>query len=165
MKAKKILFLLSGILKVVASSIAILFSLIVFLCRNLLRELLLTSFTVIEEIIEGMAEEDKYSELLSYSKTELVDYLVSLVVIIFVIVLIVAIIWMIFGIINIRLGSNNRFLNLTKGKAIALVVCSWILGFELFTNTMTTVAVCLRKKKDIDKLYTQANANETIEVK
>lgn len=164
MKVKKALFLIAGILRVVASGIAILFSFIAFLTKGLLRSILDSSFEMIEGIIKEAGNSEDAVELLNYSKTELLDYLMNIITIFFVIVLIIAIVWLIYGIINIRLGSNNRFRNLTKKQGILLCVLGWIFAFELFTNIMITIAVCIKNKDNNEPLYTQANSN-TIEVK
>lgn len=165
MKAKKALFLIAGILRVVVSGFAILFSLIALLIRKTIRTFLDSSFDVIEDIIKKAGDVEDNTGILAYSRSELLDYLLNIFTILFVIILVVAIIWLIYGIINIRLGSGNRFLHLTKGKTVLLLLCGWTIAFELFTNIMITVAVCIKNKVSEEKLYTQASATNTIEVK
>lgn len=165
MKAKKILFLVAGILKTVAGGIGILIGLIVLLARNLIRDVFVASYDLIESVIKQVGSVEDQEKLLGFSKEEVVDYFLQMIVVIFVLILIVAIIWVIFGIINIRLGANNRWQSLTKGKSIALLICSWLLAFELITNTMTTIAIFIKSNKNKESLYTQATADKIIEVK
>lgn len=164
-KVKKALFLIAGILRVVASGIGILFSLVAFMASGLIRSVLYSSGDLLEEIIKSAGEIEDNTGILEYSHEELIDYIMNVAIIFFIIVLIVAIIWLIYGIINIRLGSAGRFRSLTKGKAIILCLCGWLLAFELITNIMITIAVCIKNPDSGEKLYTQANSNNTIEVK
>lgn len=165
MKVKKALFLIAGILRVVASGIGILFSLVAFMASGLIRSILYSSGDLIEEIIKSAGDVEDNTGLLEYSHEELIDYVMNVAIVFFVILLVVSIVWLIYGIINIRLGSGGRFRRLTKGKGILLCVCGWLLAFELITNIMITIAVCIKNPDSGDVLYTQANSNNTIEVK
>lgn len=165
-KAKKILFLISGILKVVVSALGLIVCFVVLFLRKVFKELMKALVEGIKTAAEKLPAGDEGREILKVSTDELTGSFMSIITIIFVIMFLLSVSYMVFGIINIRLGSGNRYQSITKKKRIWLVVLSWLISFEIFTNTMTTVAIFLKDKNSIEDLYTQSsNDDKIIEVK
>lgn len=156
MKAKKILYLIAGILKIAASSVVLLFGILFLLLGQLFRSVLKASYSIVEQTIkELIATDASYSYLESYTQEQAIEFIMKYVNIMAIFAILIGLIWLAFGIINVLLFKRPQ--NLTKKKGIWLLIGTWILTFINISNILTTIAIFLkekRKKLDVDDKYT-----------
>ena len=101
MKAKKILFTTSGILKLVASGFLVLVFGLSLLLGNVLKEAFLADFSMIEEIInEIVALDPSFAYLQEMTQAEVVDFIMTPVSVICVFLFIMGVCGVVFGIFN-----------------------------------------------------------------
>lgn len=154
MKAKKILFLIAGILKIVVSSVILLFS-ILFLCLGqIFRTVLKTSYSLVEQVVKELVATDaQYAYLESYTQDEAIEFVMKYVNIIAIMAILVGLVWLALGIINVLLYKRPQ--RLTKKLGIVFVIFTWLLTFINISNILTTIAVFLREKRQkVDKQKT-----------
>lgn len=144
-KAKKTLYLLAGLFKVVVSGLGLLFLLLSLALKGTIIKLMEEGDlrTMIENIAK---EDDSYSYLLGQTAFEQREFLSSILNKVLLLFLIIAVIWLIIGILNLiiskKLGHGSKCTIL----AIVVTVIGWMLIFPVVSNMLTTVAVCLRSK-------------------
>lgn len=149
LKAKRILFMSSGILKCVISGLMVLLFGLALLLLGMLREGFLANTESIEILInELVAIEPKFEYLQSQSVAESVDFILGIVKIISVVLLIMGLVGIALGVFNLLFAKfyKSWLLCNTKRKVI-FTILTWLLYWELVTNILTTVALYLRDRK------------------
>lgn len=157
MKAKRILSLLAGLFNVLLGGLGAILGMLMFLLGSLIRQMFESSYELVEEVIESLASADpSYEYLRDLDKAESVDFIMKYVKIFAVIFLLLGLLYVLFGILNLVISKGYSVgRDLSKGKKIAFVVCSWLLLWFNVANILTTIAIFLKTKKSANeyKLY------------
>ena len=129
MKAKKILFLLAGIINTLIGGFCAFIGVIAVLFKGLMREMLETSYDIVQNYIKALAEQDaSYEYLLNSSKSENIDFVMKTIMTVGVVFLIIGLVYITFGVLNLLLSKqHNNILNIKKYLGVLLIVFSWIL--------------------------------------
>jgi len=152
LKAKRILFMSSGILKCVISGFVVLLFGLALLLLGMLREGFLANTETINMLInELVAIEPKFEYLQSQPVAESVDFILGIVKGISIILLIMGVCGIALGIFNLLFAKfyKSWLLCNTKRKVI-FTILTWLLYWEPVTNILTTVALYLRDRKKTD---------------
>ena len=146
--AKKVLFLIAGLLKVIVGGFAFLMAALIVLLRGLFRTILNTDQTIVNQMIDGMAEaSSEYAYLQAYSHTEKVDYVLGVTTRFGLVVGLIAAIWIVVAILLfIHFKRINREDTRTK-RSIIYTVISWVISPLAISTILTTIATCLRRRK------------------
>lgn len=163
MKAKKILFTTSGILKLVVSGFLILVFGLALLLGNALKASFLADYSLIESFInELVAMDPSLAYIQEMTQAEIVDMIMSPVTFIFLTLFIMGICGVVFGIFNLIFAKKYNEMLLGKtGKKVIFMIFNLLFYWGLATNILTIVALFLK-----DSLNTTiSNAQETSEVK
>ena len=158
MKTKRVLFLISGVFNTILGGISAFIGLLILMCNSVLKETFNTSYNMVESYIKALAEQDaSYEYLLDVSKSEAIDFMMTLLIGVSIIFVLVGAVYITFGVLNLLLSKrDSTILKRKKHLGTVLVVFSWlIMWFNVF-NILTTVAVYLKSKEDKNiptKLY------------
>lgn len=149
--AKKTLYIISGIIKVVAGG----FSFLVCALMVLLRGVLKTSFDAnpesVQEMISSLVESSEdYAYLLDYTHDEAVGFVLKVSTIFGVVMALVAIIWIVIAIFQFVNSKKIDKFEYRKKQFVILTVLSWIVSPLFISTILTTIATCLRKKKNAE---------------
>lgn len=159
MKAKKILFLFAGLLKVLVSALFILIGLLILLLGSLVKSMFKQSYELVESFLNELVTADaSYSYVLEYTQDQAVDFVMGFVNIFTLVMLIWGFIWLTFAIINFVLSKRGE--SPSKGKSIALTIFTWLLTFINISNILTTIALFLKEKRPKN----QSNINTEEEI-
>lgn len=166
MSARKILFLIAGLIDTIAGALIGLLSLIVLVAKNLIKQMFETSFDLVKEFIESMASADpKYEYLRSLSNTEAVNYIMDIVTGLALFAFVAALLFILFGVLNLVLVKKCDILISTKKSAgVLLIVFSWLLLTLNIANIFSTIAVvlCFKNKNTSPPLYSVENKNNEV---
>lgn len=156
MKAKKILFTTSGILKLVASGFLVLVFGLSLLLGNVLKEAFLADFSMIEEIInELVALDPAFAYLQEMTQAEVVDFIMTPVSVICVFLFIMGVCGVVFGIFNLIFAKKyNEMLAGKTGSKVLFMIFNLLFYWGLATNVLTIVALFL---KDAPKMQNSSN--------
>lgn len=165
MKAKKILFTTSGILKLVASGFMILVFGLSLLLGNVLKEAFLADFSMIEEIInELVALDPAFAYLQEMTQAEVVDFIMSPVSAICVFLLIMGICGVVFGIFNLIFAKKyNEMLAGKTGSKVLFMIFNLLFYWGLATNVLTIVALFLKDAPKTENFSNLQNISTTSE--
>lgn len=150
MKTKKILFKISGILKIVAGScIILLFLLLLALCSPL-KTIMLEAGDSLETLInELVATSSEYEYLQSVSHEEMAMFLIDILRVFSIIMIICGGVAIALGIFNLIFAKKyNEMLRGRKAIKIVFVILSFVLYFGIITNVLTTIAMFLKDDKE-----------------
>lgn len=149
MKAKKVLFKTSGIVKIVVSSMAIVLFLLVMLISRTLIETMFSDIEGFTEMINEMVESDpSLSYLQDYDLAQLQNYLVSAVNSLSLFVIFLGIAGIVFGIFNLIFAKKYDIMLANKtGKKVTFMIFSLLFYPGLVTNILTIIALFLKDKK------------------
>lgn len=162
MKAKKILFLIAGIINSVLGGLGVFIGGLGLLLSGAFESMLEQSYELVESYLEALASsEEEFACLAELSKAEAIEYVSKIVTIVCLVLLLLGLLYVTFGVLNLLLCKrDNNILTRKKYLGVLLVVFSWLLMWFNVANILTTVAVCLRPKNDPKtptKLYSVTN--------
>lgn len=149
--AKKTLYIISGVLKVVVGGFAIVISLLLVLLQSLMRSTLEADPKILEEMIKGIAEVEEYAYLNDYTQSEQIDYVLGVLSKFALVVGIIAITWVVLAIFLFILAKKISREDFRKKESIILTVISWVVSMFTISTILTTIATCLRKRKNKEK--------------
>ena len=160
MKAKKILFTTSGILKLVASGFLVLVFGLSLLLGNVLKEAFLADFSMIEEIInEIVALDPSFAYLQEMTQAEVVDFIMTPGSVICVFLFIMGVCGVVFGIFNLIFAKKyNEMLAGKTGSKVLFMIFNLLFYWGLATNVLTIVALFL---KDAPKTQNSSNVQNS----
>ena len=156
MKTNRALFIISAIIRLVISSMGIFLFSMVFVLQDVLTEAMLENMEPVNEFIQTLVSADPktYGYLLNYSNQQCVDYMMGFAKALFGVLLVIAIVWFVFGIINLLLSKKCKYeIEISLGKKIAIAILSWILSGGFLCNVLTTIALFLKRKDNVSRLY------------
>lgn len=156
MKAKKVLFTTSGVLKIVVSAISLLFFLLIILLCRVVVEAMVSNEETMAEFLASVGEMDT-SNLSQMSVEEFQNYLISSLNSFCWIVIFMSISGIVLGIFNVIFAKKyDPMLMGKKGKKIIFTICSLIFYPGLITNILTIIALFLK-----DNIPSEAMSAET----
>lgn len=161
MKARKVLYILSGVFNCVVGGLGCFLGLMFFAISKLIKNMFTETSSIVDGFITELAASSKdYEYLLELSREEMVGFMMKVVYIMSAILIVLGLIWIAFGVFNCLLSSRHQ---LVFGKRpilrIVFVVASWLLLTFNIANITTTVAVFLKDKNgnSSQPLYTSEN--------
>ncbi|MBQ7351750.1 MAG: hypothetical protein IJW59_02640 [Clostridia bacterium] len=156
MRAKKILFFIAGLVEAIIGALGILFGGLMLALKGLLKTAFNASYESVQEIINEIGKEEKFSYLLTASKEECINFIIKYVQLFGFIFLVMGLIWAMFAVFNFLLTSVTKY-NAFKDKKwlkIMFVIGIWVLMPMNVANILTTIAVFLKEKQGKqEKLY------------
>lgn len=153
MKAKKILFKTSGILKIVVSSLAFIFFVLIMLLSKVLIEQILTEETFEQFVNEMIAIDPNDTFLQEITLVDLQEYLIGAVNTFCGVILFFSASGIAFGVTNLVLAKKyDTVLQNRLGRKITFMIFSLILSPEIITNTLTIVALFLKDSSPKDNI-------------
>lgn len=156
MKARKILFLISGIFNCVVGGFCVLFGGLMVLLKGTLRTVLEESKEFLDEYVKTLVEADKkYEYLTTASSAEVLDFITQIISIVGIVLLVMGLIWIGAGIVNLLLTNNYKFEQFKSNKLLkfVFVAASWVLLLFNVANITTTIAIFLKTKDEKAELY------------
>ena len=163
MKARKILYICSGVFNCVIGGLGCLLGLLFLALTKVIKNMFSDSADLLNEFAKELAAiSTDYEYLLDVSKDEIVSFIMRIVLIMSFVLIVLGLIWITFGVFNCLLSSRHV---LVFGKRpvlkILFVVASWLLLTFNIANITTTIAACLKNKNDnsSQSLYTSENNN------
>lgn len=163
MKARKILYICSGVFNCVIGGVGFLFGLLFLILTKIIRKFFENSAETIEEFVTELAATNQdYEYLLSASKDEVLSFVMKIVAILSIVLIVLGLIWIAFGVLNCVLSKrHDLMLGRKLSHRILFVVASWLLLTFNIANITTTVAVFLKDKnsQNTQPLYTSENNN------
>ena len=149
MKAKKILYLLAGILKSIVGALGVLFGVIILLIGKLARQVFEASGEMLEEMFNELASiDEKYQYLVDAEVSVQLDFVMKICNIFAIIILMMGLIYITLSVINFIFAKKTGLISGEKKKSIWLCICSWVFSFLNISTILTTIAAALGKKKD-----------------
>lgn len=146
--AKKILYLLSGLFKVIVGGIIFLICALIVLLRGLLRTVFNTDQSIVDEMVRGMVESSQeYAFLQSYTYTEKVDYILGVTTNFGLVVGLIAAIWIAVAVLLFIHCKRISRDDVRKKHSIIYTVISWVVSPLALSTILTTIATCLRRRK------------------
>ena len=163
MKARKILYVCSGVFNCVIGGLGFLLGLLFLLLNKFAKQMFSGSGDFINSFVrELVAVNSKYEYLIDSSKDEIVSFIMRIVFILSVVFIVLGLIWIAFGVFNCILFKRH---DLVFGRRpvlkILFVVASWILLTLNVANITTTIAVFLKDKnnQNTQPLYSSGHNN------
>ena len=163
MKARKVLYICSGVFNCVIGGLGCLLGLLFFVLTKVIKNMFSESTDLIDEFVKELAAtSSEYEYLLDASKEDIVSFIMKIVFIISAVLIVLGLIWITFGVFNCLLSTRH---GLVFGKRPVLkalfIVASWLLLTFNIANITTTIAACLKNKNDnsSQSLYTSENNN------
>lgn len=154
--AKKVLYLLAGLLKVIIGALAFLICAMMVLLRGLLRTILSAEHSVVDQMVGGLAESSaEYAFLESYSYNQKIDYILDTTTNFGLVVGLIAAIWVIVAILLFIHCKKISKGDVRKKQSIIYTVISWVISPLAISTILTTIATALRRRK---------NSSEKIEI-
>ncbi len=146
--AKKVLYLLSGLLKVIVAGFVFLIAALIVLLRGLFRTILNTDQTIVNQMIDGMAEaSSEYAYLQAYTHTEKVDYVLGVTTRFGLVIGLIAAIWIAVAVLLFIHCKRISRDDTRKTRSIVYTVISWVVSPLAISTILTTIATCLRRRK------------------
>ena len=146
-KAKKVLYLIAGILKFVGGGLVGLLGLLMLLVSGVVRKVFESSMDSVKIMIEGLAEaEEEFAYLLDMGLEEQIDFIMNVCRIFAVVLIILAIVYIVIGVFNIKFYKRTGTMVKEGAKSVWLCIVSWLLSFLALSTILTTVAACLKVK-------------------
>ncbi len=166
MKAKKVLFICSGIFNCVIGGIGAFFGLMFLLVSGTIKK----TFAGATEMLDAFAKElaaasTEYEYLLSATNDEIVSFIMNIVFIISIILVVISALWITFGVFNLLLAKRHVWLFAEKpALKIWFVVGTWLLVWFSLANITSTIAVFLKDKNAQARPTLYTSEEETKEV-
>lgn len=162
-KAKKILFKTSGIIKIVVSALAlILFLLLIALSKTIIEQMLITEENFETMITEMLAVDPSATFLQDMDLAQFQNYMSSILNTFCAIAIFVSVAGIVLGIFNLIFAKKyDKFINGKLWKKVTFTVVSLIFYPGIVTNILTIIALFLKDNLDLKKL--EPNSNTTSE--
>lgn len=156
MKAKNILFKVSGILKIVVGAGVLGLFLLILLLNGLLKEALLHDMQAVNEIVKSMVVDNpEKAFLLELADEELVAYLLGTVTPICIFMIVWGLTSIGIGVFTIILSKKyGEWLRNRLGRKIVFTIIDYVAYIGLISNILTTIAVFI-KDKPIDEIVVE----------
>ena len=150
--AKKVLFLIAGLLKVLVGGFVFLLAAVIVLLRGILKTVLNTDQSIVEEMVKGMTESSsKYAFLETYSHTQKVDYILGVTTRFGLFIGLVSAIWVLIAILLFihckRLDKDN----MRSKQSILFTIASWVVSPLAISTILVTIATLLRRRKNSNR--------------
>lgn len=149
--AKKVLYILSGVIKCVVGGFALLICLLMLLLQSVLRGVLESSPDILNEMIKGLTESEDMDFLLGYTQSEQLDYVFGIITKFALIVGLICAVWIVLAVFLFILAKRISDDDFCKKTSIVLTVASWIVSMFTISTILTTIATCLRRRKSKEK--------------
>ena len=163
MKARKILYVCSGVFNCAIGGIGCLLGLLFLVLNKYAKQMFSGSAEFIDAFVKEMATANtKYEYLLDATKDEVVSFIMRIVLILSIVFMVLGLIWIAFGVFNCLLYRRH---DLVFGRRpvlkVLFVVASWLLLTFNIANITTTIAVFLKDKnsQNTQPLYTSGTKN------
>lgn len=161
MKAKKVLFTTSGVLRLVACGCLILLFGLILLLGNTIKQAFLNDYSYIEGILQELVAEDpSYEYLLSAPHEEVINMIMQPIIYFSIFMLISSCVGIVFGVFNLIFAKKyDNILKCNTRNKVIFIVFEWIFGLGLASNILSTIAVFLKDKPSIDNAETTNTNN------
>lgn len=163
MKARRILYVCSGVFNCVVGGIGCFLGLMFFAISKLIKNMFSNSTDLVDGFISELANTSQdYEFLLNASSEEVLSFIMKWVYIISAILIILGLIWIAFGVFNCLLSTRHYlFFGKHPVMKVLFVIGSWLLLTLNIANITTTIAVFMKDKNvvEMQKLYTSENNN------
>ena len=149
-KARKILYMISGVLKIVAGGACALIGFLVFIARSVINKVFSGADDLLLEMSKELVAEDaKYQYLIDGGKEVQMEFVMKVCNIFGICVILFAMICILLGILNIIMSRKAGYLTKEKAKGIFLMIFCWIFNFFALSTILSTIAAFLHSKKRI----------------
>ena len=163
MKARKILYVCSGVFNCVIGGIGCLLGLLFLLLYGIIKKMFVNSTDLLDGLVKDLiALSNEYEYLQNSSTDDVVALVMKIVCIVALVLIALGLIWIAFGVFNCILFKRH---DLVFGRRsvlkILFVVASWILLTLNVANITTTIAVFLKDKnnQNTQPLYSSGHNN------
>lgn len=146
--AKKILYIIAGVIKVAVAGFAFLVSLLLVFMRGIFEAALKSDPSIVNEMIDGLINgSSEYAFLSTYTLEQRIEYVLDIVSKFGWIVLIISIVWIAIAVFLFILSKGITSSDYRNKLAIILTIASWLVSPLTISTILTTIAVALRKRK------------------
>ena len=146
--AKKVLYLLAGILKCAIGGLVFLIAALLVLLRGLFETILRTDPSVVEDMVGGLIESsESYAYLSTYSQEQCIDFVLDTAGRFGIVFVLISLIWIAIAVFNFILCKKISKSDTKKKFTLILTVVSWVASPLFISTILTTVGACLRKRK------------------
>jgi len=148
--AKKVLLIISGILKSLLSAVLLVIGAFTFIINSALKSMYSQAEDILNEFVDIMIgiDANAYSFLLDYNMEEVLNFVMSFVSKVGIFLLIFGAIVLVFAILTFMIAKNKIVLNKTTKIIFIIAMLIGTLIFNI-SNILTIIALCLnRKNKD-----------------
>ena len=147
-KARKVLYLIAGILKIVAGAFGVLLSLLIFLIKDIVETVFKDAIESMQNMFTQMAEiNNEYQYLVDASIDQQIEFIMKICTIFAVVLLVLGLIFILLGVINIKFFKRTGYIMNERKKAIWLFVASLLFALLTVSTVLTAVATFLHSKK------------------
>lgn len=162
MKAKKILFTSSGILKLIFCGFVLLVVIAILLLSGIIKESFLADTAGLQEIIDELISIDSsYAYLSEYSAEQCVDFIFEFVDVFCILSLIYSLCGIVWGIFNLIFAKKyDTMIRGRLGRKIAFTILSVLLALEIVTTTLTIIAIWLKESSAKSPLVENEKTSE-----
>ena len=145
--ARKVLLIISGILKSIAGAGLLIIGGLIFIINGSLKAMYSKAEDALNEFVDIMVgiDEKAYGFLLEYNMEQVLDYVMSFVSKVGIVILILAVLVTLFAVLTFLIMKNKIVLN--QGTKIIFIISMLIctLVFSI-SNVLTIIALCLGNK-------------------
>lgn len=146
--AKKILYIIAGIIKVAIAGFAFLVSVLIVFMRGVFASALKADPSIVNEMVDNLINgSSEYAFLSTYSLEERIEYILGIVSKFGWIVLIISIVWIAVAVFLFILSKRITSSDYGNKLAIILTIVSWIVSPLTISTILTTIACALKKRK------------------
>ncbi len=148
--AKKVLFLVGGIIKVAFGGFVFLVSGVMFLLKGFFQNAFEDDFSALSDMVEALAADDpKYAYLLEATEAEVIDFVMSSINAFSLFALIFSAIWIAISVYSFVITKKLSSFDTQKKGSIVITVISWLVSPLAISTILYTVATCLKKGKKV----------------
>lgn len=146
--AKKILYIIAGVIKVAVAGFAFVVSALLIFMRGLFETALKSDPSIVNEMVDNLINgSSEYAFLTSYSLEERIEYILGIVSKFGWIVLIISIVWITVAVFLFILSKRITSSDYSNRLAIILTIVSWVTSPLTISTILTTIACALKKRK------------------
>lgn len=147
--AKKVLFLIAGLFKVILGGLVFLVAALIVLLKGLLRTILNTDHSVADEMVKGMMDSSsEYAFLATYSYGEKVDYILGVTTRFGLVVGLIAAVWIALAVLLFIHCRRIHRDDMRTKQSIFFTVATWLTSPLAISTILITIATLLRRRKD-----------------
>lgn len=142
-KCKKPFLIISGVLKCLCSGLLLMFAVVIFLMKDLLKTVMKEMGTAVSEFVTSMMETDpiEYAFLQTYTDDQVLDYMMGAINTVGWIFLIMGLIILTFAVLTFVIAKKGGYLPLGRRLLFIITMLATTLLFSL-SNILTVVALC-----------------------